>query len=436
MLGLLVLRSLIDLNEVSMTLHTNDWVALIEAAYTFEGGDQEWLDRVFACANPLLDRGMARNAYMFECTPTTFRLGEIANGVSRGVRTLTRVGHAVAPAKWFDLTYRSGVTVGTASEVIYPHIASKLYLQLTRGYSRDLFMTGGHSGTGLGIALATQLKDERRATTVERKRWPQIGAHLGAGLRLRHVARTLSFDAASVEAILDSGGKLHNATEMTAAPWARERLRNAVRCIERARTIAGRNDPDTALDAWEGLVAGRWSMIDRFDTDGKRFIVAVKNDPAYPDPRGLTPRERQVAEFVGLGRTTKDIRYTLGISDAAVANCTARAQLKLGLSSRVELATFFSHGGLRRKLAEVTVGGERLLVGASPFIDDRSVAPLSNAERDVLGHLIKGSTNADIALRRGSSEHTVANQVQSIFRKLGARSRGELAARLQTFTAD
>ncbi len=35
-------------------------------------------------------------------------------------------------------------------------------------------------------------------------------------------------------------------------------------------------------------------MVDRFDSDGRRFIVAIKNDPAHSDPRGLTPRERQI----------------------------------------------------------------------------------------------------------------------------------------------
>lgn len=44
--------------------------------------------------------------------------------------------------------------------------------------------------------------------------------------------------------------------------------------------------------------------------------------------------------------------------------------------------------------------------------------------------MIGGSTNADIAERRGASERTVANQVQSIFHKLNVRSRGELVARL------
>jgi DNA-binding CsgD family transcriptional regulator len=204
-----------------------------------------------------------------------------------------------------------------------------------------------------------------------------------------------------------------------------------VRRIERARTIAGRDEADAALDNWHGLVDGRWSLVDRFDTDGKRFVVAVKNDPAHPDPRGLTPGERQVAEYVGMGRSTKEIAYILGVSDAAVTNNSARVEEKLGLSSRAEIASFFAQNGLRRKLAEVAFADEQLLIGAYPLIDAASVSCLTQAEREVTAQIIAGSTNFDIALRRGSSVRTIANQINSIFTKLNVRSRSELAARLQ-----
>ncbi|HET6375121.1 MAG TPA: helix-turn-helix transcriptional regulator, partial [Methylocella sp.] len=87
--------------------------------------------------------------------------------------------------------------------------------------------------------------------------------------------------------------------------------------------------------------------------------------------------------------------------------------------------------GLRRKLAEAAVAGERLLIGAYPLIDERSIKDLTEAECQITAHIVAGATNADIAMRRGVSEHTVANQVQAIFRKLEVRSRSELAARLQ-----
>ena len=41
-------------------------------------------------------------------------------------------------------------------------------------------------------------------------------------------------------------------------------------------------------------------------------------------------------------------------------NLTAEAQAKLGLSSRAELAAFFAPCGLRAKLAEVAISGEKL----------------------------------------------------------------------------
>jgi len=287
------------------------------------------------------------------------------------------------------------------------------------------------SGTGWGVGLTVALPQRRDSTILERKRWSQVAAHLGAGLRLRKFARELSLDAGPVEAVLDSSGNLHDASARAAEATARENLREAVRRIERARTIAGRDEADAALDNWHGLVDGRWSLVDRFDTDGKRFVVAVKNDPAHPDPRGLTPGERQVAEYVGMGRSTKEIGYILGVSDAAVTNSTARVEEKLGLSSRVEITSFFAQNGLRRKLAEVAFADEQLLIGAYPLIDAASVSCLTQAEREVTAQIIAGSTNFDIALRRGSSVRTIANQINSIFTKLNVRSRSELAARLQ-----
>ncbi len=50
------------------------------------------------------------------------------------------------------------------------------------------------------------------------------------------------------------------------------------------------------------------------------------------------------------------------------------------------------------------------------------------AERVVLGLAVTGLSNAEIAERRGVSPRTVANQMESLFRKLGVHSRLELQA--------
>ncbi|MBZ0116889.1 MAG: helix-turn-helix transcriptional regulator [Sandaracinaceae bacterium] len=51
---------------------------------------------------------------------------------------------------------------------------------------------------------------------------------------------------------------------------------------------------------------------------------------------------------------------------------------------------------------------------------------LSPAEREVAGDLIDGLSIRAIARKRGVAQRTVANQIQSLYRKLGVRSRDEL----------
>jgi len=55
------------------------------------------------------------------------------------------------------------------------------------------------------------------------------------------------------------------------------------------------------------------------------------------------------------------------------------------------------------------------------------------AEHAVLGLAAAGLSNAEIAARRGVSPRTVANQMASVFRKLGVHSRSELQAWLAGF---
>ena len=226
------------------------------------------------------------------------------------------------------------------------------------------------------------------------------------------------------------------AVEFTTRARPRPARPRASGCSTPYAKLTGRGAPrvagnsDESMAAWEGLVSGRWSLIDRFDSDRRRFVVAVRNDLRFPDPRGLSLRERQVAEFAGLGRSAKEIAYLLGVSAASVENSLRRAQAKLGLGSRLELTEFFSPQGIRANLVRVALAGDTLLIGATSRLDEAKLAGLTSAQREVVAQLIAGSTNNDIAQRRATSPNTVANQVQAIFRTFGARSRGELVARL------
>jgi len=75
--------------------------------------------------------------------------------------------------------------------------------------------------------------------------------------------------------------------------------------------------------------------------------------------------------------------------------------------------------------------GEELFVVSVPL---RTPAPhgLTQAEKDVARAIVRGRSNAEIARARGTSVRTVANQVASLMRRIGAGSRADVAARLAT----
>ena len=82
----------------------------------------------------------------------------------------------------------------------------------------------------------------------------------------------------------------------------------------------------------------------------------------------------------------------------------------------------------RAVLAEVAFGEQTLLslrvpIPPRPELEVR----LSSAETDVAWMVCDGLSNRDIALSRGTAERTVANQVASIFSKLGVSRRFDVA---------
>ena len=75
------------------------------------------------------------------------------------------------------------------------------------------------------------------------------------------------------------------------------------------------------------------------------------------------------------------------------------------------------------------IEGVELVVLSRPT-KRKALVALTRTERAVAMGLVRGESNARIAERRGTSTRTVANQVATIYRKLGVGSRRELAALL------
>ena len=137
-------------------------------------------------------------------------------------------------------------------------------------------------------------------------------------------------------------GHIEHAGESAKTSTARASLRDAALAMDRARSSLRRKNPDEALSMWRALVSGRWSLVDKFDTDGRRFLVAHKNDPKTRALAALTAREQQVTAYLVLGHSNKRIAYELGLSESTVSEVSRRSLAKLGISSRADLVRLYA----------------------------------------------------------------------------------------------
>lgn len=419
-----------------------DLIRCVEAAYSLEGDETQWLLGLSRACGPLFRFAPPPLAFTFDCTPTRFAFGHMATHGPAHLRQWALALLQAARPEAIDRVYRSGQAIGCLSEQVFPDFPEqrRAMQAATSVLVRDVVGLTGHTGTGVGVSVGAALALSRSPRPHERRQWAMLSSHMAAGLRLRRsLARQThgqqapaSVDVAQVaEAVFQPDGRLLHARHGTTAHDAQARLRAAVLHIDRARSRPGRLQGEASLNAWTALLDGRWSLVDHFEADGRRFVVALRNDPEHPDPRGLSQRERQVADSLGRGQSIQATAYALGLSPSAIVKAADQAQGKLGLGSRVALAAFFSPNGPSARLADLGLGDERLLVACEGRGKPAPLALLTSAEREVATALLQGATLADIALKRQTRERTVANQVQAIYRKLGVNSRLSLATALQ-----
>jgi DNA-binding CsgD family transcriptional regulator len=215
------------------------------------------------------------------------------------------------------------------------------FASLRRLGVQDVLRLVARDPSGHAIVMSVPSPDLLRPSRSEQLRWSRVAAHIGAGARLRRALHELTDLGDGAEAILSPAGTVVHAEAAAQSKSARESLRRAARAIDRARSKA-RTDEDEALDIWQGLVAGRWSLVDRFDTDGRRYLVARKNEPDVQDPRALTARERHVLAYAAMGQPLKLIAYSLGLSVSTVSVNRRSAMRKLGLRTHADIVALFA----------------------------------------------------------------------------------------------
>jgi DNA-binding NarL/FixJ family response regulator len=318
-----------------------DWIRMLEIAYDMTGDDRAWLQAVANVARPELDCGLGIVAYFFDASRTRLKIFDyVSAGAPAEAIDFARRVHSHPmwrSAELLRATYRS---------------PSALRYSLDMGSRRmgDLLSVTGHAAPWGRVLLLNAADPSHRGCVLgavdlgskgarlERKAsWSRVAAHVASGLRLRRRLAEHQAQPQLDEAILGPSGVLLHAEGVAKIPTARDALRDATLAIEKARGRLRRSEPEAALNLWRGLLDGRWSLIDRFERDGRRLIVAHRNDVTTRGLRALTFRERQVASYAALGHSNKLIAYELGLSLGSVGTHLSAALVKLGAKSRVEL---------------------------------------------------------------------------------------------------
>lgn len=147
----------------------------------------------------------------------------------------------------------------------------------------------------------------------------------------------------------------------------------------------------------------------------------------------LTDRELEIVYHTSRGRSDKWSAIELGVSRTTVASHLSNAMAKLGMT-RTELALlgflFEDEDASPLEVTSMRIGGSEFVALTFPRSDLIDATQLTDAECEVLKWTVEGCSNREIAMRRGVSSRTVANQLRSIYRKFGVNSRAELATLL------
>ena len=325
-----------------------DLLDVVEAAYKVDLPDAQWLSELAHAALPHLDQGFG--VAVFEYYKPEGAQPRIAQRFHLGIPGELEAIYSTVFAKMDPAIrlrpFRLGPCI-TGSELMNmrkefrdePHM--KRFVQRFGMYDSIWITAAEPSGRGVAAPLRRPSRREicnGGGEVAEKKRWGRVAAHLSTAVRLRHALRNRQGTHTSDvgEAVLDPTGRVHDASGAARKPAAREMLRRAVLALEESRGTLREIDPDASLEARKALVSARWSLLDRVELDGRRYIVARENPPGAPGPEALSPRERQVLAFAKLGHHNKLIAYDLGIADSTVRVLLARASAKLGVHSRRE----------------------------------------------------------------------------------------------------
>jgi DNA-binding NarL/FixJ family response regulator len=459
---------------------SGDVLGILEAAYSIDVSDEQWLADIADAALPIFDDGFGLSAFRFRSGAEPFEVIQQHRGSLPEV--LQHIYGSLFLAAAQGLFQRASLLgpVVVASQLL--SVRDDANQELIRAFDavgiRDSLLITAAEPSGLGCGFHVGRSRIEHPSPSQVRRWERIAAHIATAVRLRHRLKLASESGSAGGVLLEPNGRLHHTSEPVAGE-DREELRRAVLSVEASRSAMRSKNLDQSLARWPTLTAGRWSLADQVERDGRRFIVAVENAPHVPGTTLLTNRERAMVNCAQRGLSNTQIAHQFGVSLSTVTVLLHRAMTKLGVRTRAELLaignaerqgrttesaspnqlserelqaldlrvrghsmySIASELGVSRVTAEVILqrASKKLAATARVEIDkpgrqDSSLESLTEKERQVVGYAKLGHHNKLIAYELGLSPSTVRVLLSRVATKLGVRTRSEIIAAVRPDT--
>ncbi|HVW28815.1 MAG TPA: helix-turn-helix transcriptional regulator [Polyangiaceae bacterium] len=320
-----------------------DLVGAIEAIYRVEQSTEHWLIGMLETLRPFLDDGSGLYAHTYRIDSAlhlrdaTFAQLGCSEAVQSAMQPIVlNQGPAFVRDSFLSpLFVRATSTIPSWRESAAARAARSLGVH-------DCWGINARNFDRSGVVIIT---NRSRAQPIPRnlaKVMKRTAAHLAAAARLRRRLNECATEDGDIAAVVNPNGRIEHAVGDAKTKTSLAALSRGTVARETARGKLRRDDPFGALECWKGRVAARWTLVDSFEKDGKRYIVARENTQPVAADAELSVRERQVLASAALGRTNKEIGYELGIGHSTVRVFLARAAEKLNARTRDELLSRFA----------------------------------------------------------------------------------------------
>jgi DNA-binding CsgD family transcriptional regulator len=191
---------------------------------------------------------------------------------------------------------------------------------------------------------------------------------------------------------------------------------------------------------WFAILRGDVTLVDSFYTPERWFAALAPNATAI----AVVPAYRLLLTRLLLGESQKQTAIDCGLSVATLSSTLHRTLAGIGVPAQPckapPMLALMARAGVgaesvRARFSALRRGTSEYRIVSVARPERKLASLLTRSQYAVLCRFVEGQTYAEIALARGRSQRTVANQVAALFRRLGVSGRGELVARVTASVA-